>query len=49
MHSSLDQIHWHTPMIPLFKRLLKEDQKYQASLGYIARPLLEKQNQGLEI
>jgi hypothetical protein len=35
---------WHTPVIPAFWQLRQEDLKFQATLGYIARLSLQKQN-----
>jgi hypothetical protein len=35
---------WCTPVIPAFRNLRQEDCKFKASLGYIERPCLKKQN-----
>jgi hypothetical protein len=39
---SLSQAWWHTPLIPALRRLKQKDHKFEASLGYIARPSLKK-------
>jgi hypothetical protein len=39
---SLNWAWWHTPIIPALRRLLEEDLKFKASLGYVARPCLKK-------
>jgi hypothetical protein len=36
------QAWWHTPIIPTLGELRKEDQKFEAGLGYIVRHCLIK-------
>jgi hypothetical protein len=38
------QVLWHTPVIPALRKRQKH-QKFKASLGYIARPCLQKKSQ----
>jgi hypothetical protein len=36
-----NRVWWPTPVIPSLRRLKQEDQVFETSLGYIARPCLK--------
>jgi hypothetical protein len=37
------QVWWNTPLISEFRRLRQKNQEFEASLGYIARPVSKKE------
>jgi hypothetical protein len=39
-----NRIQWHIPIIPALRRLMQEDSKFKANLGYIVRSCLKKKN-----
>jgi hypothetical protein len=44
-NSDSGQEWWHTPIIPVLRKLSWEDHKFKAFLGYIARPCHKKKKE----
>jgi hypothetical protein len=41
-HNTVKQAWWHAPVIPALRRPRQKNYKFQASLGYTARPCLKQ-------
>jgi hypothetical protein len=43
------QVLWCIPVIPVLRRLRQEELEFEASLGYIARPLSQNQSKNTPV